>query len=282
MEKIVCENSYGQKINLEHKFPYFLEETSGLHEKTSELYSTKSAFGDGEFYVGRSKNKRNIVIYGYFKDKFVERKQFLYSIFPDDDEGTLYYYEDDFSAKTKYRVEKVNIDNAGSIRRFVVSLICFNPYFCEIAENKISLSSWEGGIEFPLEFNEEGLEFETKNSNTLVEIINSTKIESGLTIVFNATGTVINPTIKNIITQEVLTLDYTLEIDDIVTITTELNNKNIILTRNGVETNINNYLMYGTKYLQLKPGTNKFKISADSGIENLIVEMSYSIKYEAV
>lgn len=282
MVKLVYENSYGNKVEFTYKFPYFLEQYEGIHEKVSELYGVSSAFSVGELYVGRSVNKRNIMIYGYFKDKFVERRQFLYNSFPDDDQGTLYFYEDNFSAKIKCRVEKLTVSESGPIRYFTISLIAHNPYFEDIAESHVNLASWEGGIEFPLEITEEGLEFETKNNVMVAEINNPTKVESGLTITFDFTGSVSKPSIKNIVTQELLTIDYDFVIGDKVIITTGINNKNIILTRNGNEININNYLLFGTKFLQLKPGQNNFKILAEEGIENITTQIQYSLFYEAI
>ncbi|CCY79430.1 putative phage tail protein [Mycoplasma sp. CAG:877] len=282
MEKIIYENSFGNKIELTDKFPFFLSDYDGIHEKNSELYGISSAFGIGSLYVGRSVNKRNIIIYGYIKDKFVERRQQLYNVFPDNDEGTLFYYEDDFSAKIKCRVEKVDIEKTGPVRYFTISLIAFNPYFTDVEETNLSIATWEGGIEFPLEIPSDGLEFDKKNNNMTVEILNPTKIESGLNIHFIATGKVKKPSVKNIATQEILTLDFELKIGDEIIITTEINNKNIILKRDGLEKNINNYLLFGTKYLQLKPGQNYFKILAEEGIENLTAEVNYSLYYEAI
>lgn len=282
MAKLIYENSYGNKIEFTYKFPYFLEHYEGIHEKSSELFGVSSAFSIGELYVGRSVNKRNIMIYGYFKDNFVERRQFLYNQFPDDDQGILYFYEDNFSAKIKCRVEKLTITESGSIRYFTISLIAHNPYFEDIAESNINLASWEGGIEFPLEIPDNGLEFETKNNIMIAEINNPTKVESGLTITFEFNGSVSKPSIKNIVTQELLTIDYDFIIGDKVLITTGINDKNIILTRNGSEININNYLLFGTKFLQLKPGQNNFKILAEEGMENIIARIRYSLFYEAI
>ena len=63
MVKLVYENSYGNKVEFTYKFPYFLEQYEGIHEKVSELYGVSSAFSVGELYVGRSVNKRNIMKY---------------------------------------------------------------------------------------------------------------------------------------------------------------------------------------------------------------------------
>ena len=73
-----------------------------------------------------------------------------------------------------------------------------------------------------------------------------------------------------------------MQLGDVITITTYINDKNIILKRNGIETNINNTLLFGTKYLQLKPGINNLKVSASEGANKLTAEVYYSIYYEAV
>lgn len=281
-EYIICENSFGNKIKLSSSFPYFLEEYEGIHEKCSEISSIKSAFSVGEIYVGRSVPKRNIVLYGYFKNKFYERTQYLSNVFDDKNEGTLYYYEEDRSFKIKYRVEKLSIEKSGPIRYFTISLICLNPYFEDVDENKVILSEYESGIEFPFEIINDEIELERKVQTSIVEIENPTNINSGLKIIYRASGQVKKPIFKNISTQESLIIDYDLENGDEVTITTYINNKNIILKRNGVETNINNYLLFGTKYLELLPGINNYMISAEEGLENLSVEVYYSIYYEVI
>ena len=282
MEKLIFENSFGEKITMTDKFPFFLEEYDGIHEKTSELYGVSSAFGVGELYIGRSINKRNITITGIFKDKFIERRQFLYNVFPDDTEGTLYYYEKGFSAKIKCRVEKLDIIEGNAIKRFVVSLVAFNPFFEEIEEHILSLTAWEKKLSFPLIIPKNGLKVGIKAENTIASINNPTKIEAGLKIVFKAGGIVINPTLKNISNNEELSLDFEMKADDKIIITTAINDKNVLLERDGEITNINNYLKIGTKYLQIKPGQNYFKVSAKEGTKNLIVEISYSLSYEAI
>lgn len=282
MEKIICKNSFGNTGTFSDSFPYFLENYEGIHEKITELYGVQSAFGIGELYIGSSVPKRNIIIYGYFKDHFFERSQFLYNLFPRNDEGILCYYEDDHSAKISYMVEKVHIDKLGAIRYFTISLICFNPYFTDIEESKVTLSDWTGGLEFPLEIIDDELEFEIKDTASIAEVNNPTKIESGIRVIFTAIGTVRRPTLKNIISQESLTIDIDMQIGDVIEITTYINDKNIILIRNGKEKNINNFLLYGTKFLQLQPGTNKFRVLADDGTSNLTTEIYYSVYYEAI
>lgn len=276
------ENSNGESIILDKSFPFFLTEYEGIHEKVSELSGIASAFSVGEFYIGRNVPKRNIVINGYIKKDFYENRQKLYRIFNDNDEGTLYYHEDDKIVKIKCRTEKVNFTEVPPIMYFTISLMCFNPFFEDEVESKSTISQYTGGIEFPFEIVNDEIEFETKNEEASVEIYNPTNIQSGLRIIFNFRGEVSKPTIKNIDTQEALTIDMDFQYGDKVEITTHINNKNIILTKNGKETNINNYLLFGTKFLQLNAGMNTFTIFAESGADHMDSELYYSIYYEAV
>lgn len=242
----------------------------------------KSAFSIGEFYVGSSVNKRNINIFGFIKDNFYERTQYLYKMFPNSDEGTLLYYEDEHSAKINYIVEKVIVEKKGPIRHFSISLTCFNPYFSDVDESRVSLSEWIGGIEFPLEFINDEIEFEKRAEKAIVDVINPSNIDSGLRIIFIANGKVLKPSLKNIANQEIITIDLEMNTGDIIEVTTFMNDKNILLKRNGEVKNINNYLLYGTKFLQLKSGINNFKLLAEKGLENLTTEIYYSINYEAI
>ena len=279
---LVYENSSGERVLLDKTFPFFLTQYEGIHEKVSELSGIASAFSVGEYYIGRNVPKRNIVINGYIKKDFYENRQKLYRVFNDNDEGTLYYYEGDKTAKIHCRTEKVTFDEVPPVLYFTISLMCFNPFFEDEVESVATLSQYDGGIEFPFEIINDEIEFETKQEEVSVEIYNPTNIPSGLRIIFNFKGDVSKPSIKNIDTQEVLTIDRDFKYGDRVEITTHINNKNIVMIRNGQSTNINNYLLFGTKFIQLNSGINTFTIFAESGGDHLDSEIYYSIYYEAV
>ncbi len=279
---LAYENSNKERILLDRSFPFFMTEYEGIHEKVSELSSIASAFSVGEYYIGRNVPKRNIIINGYIKKNFYENRQILYRIFNNNDEGTLFYYEDDKTVKIKCRTEKVTFTEVPPIMYFTISLMCYNPFFEDEVESKATLSQYSGGIEFPFEIENDEIEFEIKQDEVSVEIYNPTNIQSGLRIIFNFKGDVSKPSIKNIDTQEILTIDKDFKYGDKVEITTHINNKNIILTSEGKEKNINNYILFGTKFLQLNPGINTFTILANSGFEYLDSEIYYSIYYEAV
>ena len=56
----------------------------------------------------------------------------------------------------------------------------------------------------------------------------------------------------------------------------------IILTRNGVETNIYRYMDVDSTFLQLDIGDNTFRYDADDGLSNLEVTVYFAQKYLGV
>jgi hypothetical protein len=101
-------------------------------------------------------------------------------------------------------------------------------------------------------------------------------------IVFRALGELENPQLFNVNTREYMKLNYTMQGGDVITVDTSYGAKNIILTRNGVETNIYRYMDVDSTFLQLDIGDNIFRYDADDGLSNLEVTVYFSQKYLGV
>lgn len=286
MEKIVCVSETGYSIEIGKGFPFFLEETTGIHEFSGNVSTVKSAFGVGSKFVGTSVNDRSITITGYFKSRNKERasqRRQLYNAFPLNKKGTLYFYEENKEYKIEYYVQDVKIQNKFAFDPFQIDLICPSPYFTDLEESVVSLSTWKKLFSFPFEIPDGvGIEFGEKSQNLLAEIENESNIEIGMRIVLNADNTVVNPKITNVITNEEFSLNTTLEKGDKIEVSTYINNKNIYVIQGGNKTRKNNLLNFGSKFLQIHPGNNVFKFEAESGVEDLSLEFYYYKSYEAI
>lgn len=285
-KKIVCENSYGYKLELGYSFPFYLDSYSGIHSYDGNVSTIKSAFGVGVSYIGTSINQRSINLVIAFKDgaDLITRKQQLYNIFPLKDYGTLYYYEASIERKINYYVENVNLVRKANYVYATINLLCPTPYFMDSTETIATLQNWDKLFTFPLAIPDgTGIEFGRKNESTSIEIENNSHINYGLTIVFIANGEVVNPSLKNTRTNEEMKLNYTLELGEQIVVTTYNNEKTIThIDSNGNETNITNSLVFGTKFLQAPNGVNKYVTNADEGSSNLGCTISYYNYYEAV
>ena len=285
-KKIICQNSYGYKLEFGYSFPYFLDSYSGIHNYEGDVATIKSAFGVGVSYIGTSVNQREISLVIAFKDgeNLQTRKQQIYNVFPLKDHGTLYYYEGDIKRKIYYYVENLTLTRKANCVYASINLICPSPYFMDSEETIATLNNWDKLLTFPLEIPDgTGIEFGSKNEATAIEIENNSHIPYGLTIIFSANGEVENPILKNTRTNETMKLNYTLELGEQIVVTTYNNEKTIThIDANGDETNITNSLVFGTKFLQAPNGVNKYETDADSGSANLDCSISYYNYYEAV
>lgn len=284
-KKIICENSYGYKLEFGYSFPFFLDSYSGIHNYDGNVSTLKSAFGIGTSYIGTSVNQRDITLVIAFKDgsNLITKKQQIYNVFPLKDKGTLYYYEGYIERKINYYVEKVTLTRKANYIYATINLLCPSPYFTDSEETIATLSNWDKLFKFKLEIPDTGIMFGQKNEASTIEIVNDSHISYGLTITFIANDTVKNPKLINNATGETLQLNYTMNLNDCIIITTYDNDKTITLIESdGTETNITNSLVFGTKFLQAQNGVNKFNASADSGTEDLDVSISYYNYYEAV
>lgn len=284
-KKIVCENYLKEKITFEYKLPFFLESVEGLHEVIGVVSGMKSAYGIGENYIGTTVNKRNIIIKGAFKDDIVNNRQKLYRMFPLKTIGTLYYYEESLERKIEYTVESIKINEKGIHRHFQISLICSNPYFTDLTNTIKSMATWTPKFKFLLRIPQDtGIKFGTKNVTSMVTIENDTNIDFGMTITFTANDIVVNPSLFNVDSREELKIEKTMNAGDKIIVHTYRQDKNItyIPVSTGIEENINNLMVYGSKFLQIHRGSNTYRYNADDGENNLEAVIEYSNEYEAV
>lgn len=285
-KKIICRNSYGYRLEFGYSFPFYLDSYSGIHNYDGNVATIKSAFGVGVSYIGTSVNSRSINLVIAFKDgsDLVTRKQQIYNVFPLKDHGTLYYYEADIERKINYYVENVTLTRKANYIYATINLLCPSPYFMDSTETIATLQNWDKLLTFPLEIPDgTGIEFGSKNDSTSIEIENNSHIAYGLTITFIANGTVVNPSLRNTRTNEIMTLNYTLELGEQIVVNTYNNEKSIThIDSEGNETNITNSLVFGTKFLQAPNGVNKYVTSATSGSSDLDCSISYYNYYEAV
>lgn len=285
-KKIICKNSYGYKLEFGYSFPFYLNSYKGIHEYEGDVATIKSAFGVGVSYIGTSVNKRSINLVIAFKDSedLITRKQQIYNIFPLKDYGTLYYYEGEIERKINYYVENLELTRKANCVYASVNLICPSPYFMDSEETIATLQNWDKLLTFPLEIPEgTGIEFGAQNNKTAIEIENNSHIPYGLTIRFIANGTVENPILTNTKTNEVMKLNFTLSLGEQIVVNTYDNEKSIThIDSDGTETNITNKLVFGTKFLQVPYGYNRYVHSADTGSSNLDCSISYYNYYEAI
>lgn len=292
--KIVCLNKKtNTSITLGSSFnPFLLTDADGLYEVDSNVTKNDNGMLDGATYVGSRLKTRNIVLTVKDKTEHPQNRNFLYLLFAPNAEGTLTYEEKDGDYKVKrsidYRVEKVSSDSVKRVRTTTISLLCCDPYFSDINNTDVLMSGWSNAFEFPHEFKEEGEEFATIILQKMVEFYNESSASNvGMTFTIDFEGDCINPKIYQLETDSYIQIGndenpLSLQYGDELTISTISNDKNVYLKRDGVTTNINEYIAEGSSYIQLVTGTNTISYSAKEGEDNMRVLIQYKNKYLGV
>lgn len=123
------------------------------------------------------------------------------------------------------------------------------------------------------------VEFGYREINQIVEIDNTGDVDCPIKVVFRASGDVVKPYIQNVETRELLRINKTLKMGDVLEITTEFGNKNVYL--NGEKAH--HYLDFlNSTWLQLSPGINLIKYDAEHGLTNLECSIYYTPQYLGV
>lgn len=162
---LVCDNGSGEKITIGYRWPLWLDAVDGLTSSDFDVDTEKGNDQDGEHYKSSTAVKRNIVIYCWVKDNIQAMREKLYSYFPRGETGTLYVTDEGITRKIDYKPEFVHVDPTGQQRKVTISLVCPDPKFKAVTDDRVEMAVWDGLIEFPddvLELPAEEFEMTTK------------------------------------------------------------------------------------------------------------------------
>lgn len=276
--RIVCENHEKEQIEFTYDFPFFLRDISGATDASYTVTTEQIDGQDGEHYSGAVAPKRNIVITAAIDKDFSLRRDQLYRLFQPRRPGTLYLYDQNDGRKIEYYAESISVASSGALRDVVISLICPDPLFQSLEDTYSELAGWSGGVTFPLYINEP-FTLETKVRTLIKNIYNETGTPQGLTVRFEATGEVVNPSLTDVDRQQEFVIEHTMHAGDVIEVTTSTGNKRVKLIRGSEITNINNKWKYGGKWLQAQSGDNLYRYGAESGIDSLDVSIKNTKSY---
>ena len=265
--------------------PFLLEDASGIYEQSAQVNITENTLTDGATYQSSVLQSRNIVLSLRDLNDHLANRQFLLSLFPPKSKGTLIFRDGEEERQTDYYVEKLTSDGIYSARSYQISLICPDPYFYDLEDYSVTLAAFVPNFTFTHEFLSVKEELGYRQINRLQDIkdeIGSDNI--GITITIEASGAVENPEVTRVESNEHIqvgteSMPLNMVAGDKIIITTADNNKKIFLERNGTRTNISQYLAEDSTFIQLHRGDNTIGYSAASGIDSMVITITYRIRY---
>ena len=278
--------SNNKTLEITENTSYKLVNIDGIERSNLELNTVSNAQFDGSVVVGRRIQNRPISITVDYKgeNKEIERQK-LISFFNPKNKGVLIAEYGGIERAIEYEIEDFNckLTNIHDDLSFTVDLICPNPYWRNILESKINIALWKGMFKFPLIIPQNiGIIMGLREPSLIVNVLNTGDVESGMIIKFKALGTLKNPSILNVETQEFFKVNKSMVAGEIITVNTNVGNKKVIKDLNGIETNILNLIDLDSTFLQLNVGDNLFRYNADENLNNLEISIYYNPYYLGV
>ncbi len=283
---ITCENQFNIKgIFSERSFPYLLSDADGLYEMAASVNLSSNTMNDGAVYHSSVLKKRNIVLTLSDVGDHTEHRALLNELFVPKSSGILTLDEGNEHRKIEYYVESMKSTGLDAYRSYTISLICPDPYFYDLEDSEVTMSSFLPSFYFTHCFKSAKEEFGYRQKEKIQTIYNEVGIGgTGMKIEITCNGDVKNPSITRVESTQSITVGTSskplnLVAGDRVIITTYDADKQVYLVHEGINTKINQYLSEDSYFIQLEKGTNSIGYSAAAGVDNMIVKITYKIRY---
>lgn len=171
-------------------------------------------------------------------------------------------------------------ENNEVLCKFLIQGTCPDPTFTTKDRISSLIASTTPEFRFPLVIpKDKGIIMGLRKQSLVVTLSNEGDIKTGLSIEVSCSGTVVNPQITNLDTQEIIKVNKTLVSGEQLVISTASGEKYIKGVLNGTEYNYFRYMDFDSSWIQLQVGENRLKYTAESGTNNLSVSVSFLPKY---
>lgn len=285
MYELTLTNEQGKELRFTWLGGQFtIVEISGLNPPKATINTNNLALIAGAKYNSSKILMREIQLAFAVEYDAENGRKSVYKVLQTGKPVKLSYKSDLFDVFINGYVNNIDPSYFAMKQIITVSILCPFPYF-KGAQNVVNdLSSIIAMFHFPFASVAEGeLVFGKIDNLQSVSIENDGYIETGLTIEIYSRGSVTNPKIYDYISGAFFGINYSLVAGDLITITTEAGNKTVKLLREGVETNLFNYVMEGSTWLQLPAGGGEYVFEVGSGnASSLQLVFSHYDLYEGV
>lgn len=244
----------------------------------------------GVYVTGTSLETRSVTIQGWViaenESLMTIRKTTLNRFFNPQQAVDLFYkdYVLRFLPDTSVRYSTTIAENNEVVCKFKVEGYCPDPLFAEQTESKITAASTQAMFRFPLIISREpdppgGIVFGLREPSLIVAVTNKGAVNVGMKIVFRASGTLENPSLINVDTQEFFKINKVMQAGEEITVDTIIGEKKIEGLLNGVKGNYFKYRDLDSTWLQLRVGDNLFRYDAEENVDALEVYIYFNNKY---
>lgn len=189
-------------------------------------------------------------------------------------------YKIDIVPQTSVKYSTTYKENNEYMAKFLITGYCPYPLFTDLYDNVVSVAYTEPHFRFPLVIpKNSGIILGVRQPSLIAEVNNPGDFPVGYTIEFKANGTVVNPSLVDIGSQEFIKINKTMESGEIIRLYTQEGQRHIVGILGGVESNYFPYRTYDSSWLQLAVGQNLLRYDAEEGLSSLEVVITYNPGY---
>lgn len=278
MFELKLENEYQGVIDINDADKYRVLSISGLNPPSASIFTSKSPNRKGSKYNGSTLNERILVIEIEILGEIEQNRNALYSWVDTEQYVKVLYKNNVKDVYCEGHIQDCEVDLFSEKEVIKISVLCENPYW--ITRNIISVDLLAVIKQFVLPFsiNVEGIPFSSLAPSTRATITNN-GIETGARFIIQCNDDVNGFTLfDGQDASKQFVIDTTLEKDWIVIIDTDSSPKTVKAYKpDGTIINLLKYIKNPT-WFTIKRGTNIFEYTAASGIENVVMTISYQDK----
>lgn len=284
MFELILQNAAGDQLTFGMNSPFTVTDIQGLNPPSSTINTSQIALMDGAKFNSSKMNMRTLNIAFAIEYEAAKNRIEVFKVLKSKQYVKMQYIGQYRQVFIEGYIESIDITYFEMKQIVTCTIICPSPYFKEAQEIVNELQSIISAFHFPFASTAEPqLVFGYISNELGVTIENDGDVECGMQIVLFANQAVSNPKIFNYMTRDYIGLNFNMQQADQITIDTRQGQKSATLLRGGVETNIFNYVMPGSTWLQLEANGSTFVYEVGTGTaSDLDVTFKHFNLYEGV
>ena len=280
------ENANGEALTLTGKEAiYQVLDISGLNPPTAQINTSTIVGLDGAVFNSAKLETRELVIQIRINGDVESNRLALYKYFKTKEPCTFYYSNSHLDVSIDGYVSAIECGLFEQSEIAQISILCTFPYFAALEQIIVDSSGVNPLFTFPFSIDEDApVVISSLTNYDAIVATNPAESETGCEIIIDVYDTVTKLELENEATAETMTLNYSFQAGDRITINTAKGKKSIKLTRSGVTTSIFSALQSGSKFIQLVSGANviEYKVNNLQGGNEVYIEMRYHALYRGV
>lgn len=283
--QLLIENERGELLELTNNRNYDIMSIEGTNPPTATINTVVIAGFDGSRFNSSRVEQRNIVIQLNVQQPCEANRIALYKFFAVKKPVRIWYRNGQRNVYIDGYVETFENNMWTDLQQPQISIICPSAFWRSASDTVARFSYSVALFEFPFSIPVGGIEFSRLEILSTVSV-DVGEVDTGATFIMrvlnDGQNIVKNPRIYNATTGEYFGIHYDLEGGDLLTINTNIGEKSVKLTRNGITTSLLSYRTTGSSWLYCPAGLNEISFSADQHDELLDVTIVLTRKYAGV